>query len=169
MGCGRKHDPIPWMISAIAELLRMALLLSEIKKCCSVTPSYPTLCDCKDRSTPGFPVFHHILKLAQTQVHWVTDAIQQYHSPSSPSPPAFDLSQPQGLFQRAGSLHQVAKVLELQPHAEVEVKVTVGVGDLDCLWMLNLRCTWDFYMEISSGSWVKGLEFMLKISDFESP
>ena len=46
----------------------------------------------------------------------------------------------------------------------------MGVGNLDLfLDMLNLRCTTDFYMEISSGSWVKSLEFMFEISDFESP
>ena len=35
---------------------------------------------------------------------------------SSPSPPAFNLSQHQGLFQWAGSSQQVAKILELQLH-----------------------------------------------------
>ena len=44
-----------------------------------------------------------------------TDAIQPSHPLSSPSPPAFSLSQHQGLFQCVSSLHQVAKVLELQP------------------------------------------------------
>ena len=44
--------------------------------CCSVAQSYPTLCDPMDCSTPGFPVFHHFLELAQTHVHWVGDAIQ---------------------------------------------------------------------------------------------
>ena len=62
-----------------------------------------------------FPVLHHILKLAQIYVHWVHDAIQPSHPLLSPSPPAFSLSQHQGLFQRVGSLHQVAKVLGLQP------------------------------------------------------
>ena len=55
-----------------------------------------------------------ISKFAQTHVHWVGDAIQPSHPLSSPSPPAFNLSQHQGLFQGVGSLHQVAKVLELQ-------------------------------------------------------
>ena len=44
---------------------------------------------------------------------WVGDAIQPSH-PLSPSPPTFNLSQHQGLFQWVSSLHQVAKVLELQ-------------------------------------------------------
>ena len=46
--------------------------------------------------------------------HWVDDAIQPSHSLSSPSPPTFNLSQHQGLFQWVSSLHQVAKVLEFQ-------------------------------------------------------
>ena len=81
---------------------------------CSVTKSCPTLCDPMDCSTPGFPVFHYLLEFAQTQVHWVGNAIQPSCSLSPPFPPAFNLSQHRGLFQWVGSLHQVAKVLELQ-------------------------------------------------------
>ena len=62
----------------------------------------------------GLPVLHHLLQLAQTHVHWVSDAIQPSHPLSSPSPSAFNLSQHQGLFQWVSSLHQVAKVLEFQ-------------------------------------------------------
>ena len=51
---------------------------------------------------------------AQTYVHWVGDAIQPAHPLLSPFPPAFNLSQHQDLFQWVSSLHQVAKVLELQ-------------------------------------------------------
>ena len=47
-------------------------------------------------------------------VHWVSDAIQSSHPLSSPSPPAFKLSQHHGLFQWVSSLHQVAKLLEFQ-------------------------------------------------------
>ena len=67
-----------------------------------------------DCSTPGFPVLHYLLEFAQIYVHWVSDAIQPYHPLSPPSPSALNLSQHQGLFQRVGSLHQVAKVLEFQ-------------------------------------------------------
>ena len=56
-------------------------------------------------------VYHQLLEHAQTHVHQVSDAIQPLSSPSSP---AFNLSQHQGLFQWVGSSHQVAKVLELQ-------------------------------------------------------
>ena len=76
--------------------------------------SCPTLCNPKDCSMPGFPVHHQLLELAQTHVHRVSDAIQPFHPLSSPSPPAFNLSQHQGLFQWVSSLHQVAKVLEFQ-------------------------------------------------------
>ena len=62
----------------------------------------------------GFPVLHQLPELAQTHVHQVGDAIQPSHPLSSPSTHAFTLSQHQGLFQRVGSLHQVAKSLELQ-------------------------------------------------------
>ena len=58
-----------------------------------------------DCSMPGFPVHHQLLELAQTHVHWVGDAIQLSHPLSSPSPPAFNLSQHQGLFQWISSSH----------------------------------------------------------------
>ena len=79
-----------------------------------VAQSCLTLCDPMKCSTPGFPVDHQLLELAQTHVHWVSDAIQPSHPLSSPSPPAFNLSQHQGLFQWVSSLHQVAKILELE-------------------------------------------------------
>ena len=65
-------------------------------------------------SMPGFPVPHHLPQFVQTCVHWVNDAIQPSHPLSSPSRPAFSLSQHQGLSQWIGSLHQVTKELELQ-------------------------------------------------------
>ena len=74
----------------------------------------PTLSDPMDCSTPGFPVHHQLLQFTQTHVHRVGDAIQPSHPLLSPSPPAFNLSQHQGLFQRISSLHQVAKALEFQ-------------------------------------------------------
>ena len=54
------------------------------------------------------------LEFAQTHIHWVSDALPPSHPLSSPCPPAFNLSQHQGLFQWISSLHQVAKVLEFQ-------------------------------------------------------
>ena len=84
----------------------------------AVAQSCPTLCDPMDCAMPGFPVLHHLPELAQTPVHWVHNAIQPSHPLSSPSLPAFYLSQYQGLFQWAGSSHQVAKVLELHLHPQ---------------------------------------------------
>ena len=71
--------------------------------------SHVRLCHPMDCSMPGFPVHHQLPELTQIHVHWVGDAIQPSHPLSSPSPPAFNLSQPQGLFQWIGSLHQVPK------------------------------------------------------------
>ena len=87
---------------------------SEKNQLSSITQSYPTLCDPMDCSTPGLPVYHQLPELTQTHVHQVSDAIQPSHPLSSPSPPAFNLSQHQGLFQWVSSSYQVAKVLELQ-------------------------------------------------------
>ena len=56
-------------------------------------------CNPMDCSMPGFPVYHQLLELTQTHVHRVGDAIQPSHPLSSPSPPAFNLSQQQGLYK----------------------------------------------------------------------
>ena len=79
----------------------------------SVAQSCPTLCDPMNCSTPGLPIHHQLPELTQTHIHWVSDAIQPSHPLSSPSPPAFDLSQDQGLLQWVSSSYQVAKVLKL--------------------------------------------------------
>ena len=77
----------------------------------SVTHLCLILCDPVDCSMPGFPLHHQLPELAQTNVHWVGDAIQPSHPLSSTSPSALSLSQHQGLFQWVSSSHQVAKVL----------------------------------------------------------
>ena len=79
-----------------------------------ITQSCLTLCNPMSCSTPGLPVHHQLLESTQTHVHWVGDAIQPSHPLSSPSPPALNLSQYQGLFKWVSSSHQVAKVLEFQ-------------------------------------------------------
>ena len=70
----------------------------ELHQFSSVTQSCPTLCNPMDCSTPGLPVHHQLLEFTQTHVYHVGDAIQPSHPLSSPSPPAFNLSQHQGLF-----------------------------------------------------------------------
>ena len=75
----------------------------------SVAQSCLTLWDATDWSTPGIPVHHQLRELTQTPVHQVGDAIPPSHPLSSPSPPAFNLSQHQGLFKWVSSLHQWPK------------------------------------------------------------
>ena len=88
--------------------------LSFFVRFSSVAQSCPTLCDRMDCSTPGLPVLHHLPEPGQTHVHRIGDAMQPSHPLSSRFPPAFKLSEHQGLFQWLSSLHQVAKVLEFQ-------------------------------------------------------
>ena len=80
----------------------------------SVAQSCPTPCDPMNSSTPGLPVHPQLPELTQTHVHQVSDAIQPSYPLSSPSPPAPNLSQHQGLFKWVSSSHEVAKVLEFQ-------------------------------------------------------
>ena len=65
----------------------------------SVAKSCPTLCDPMNCSMPGLPVHHQLPESTQTHAHQVGDAIQPSHPLSSPSPPALNPSQHQGLFQ----------------------------------------------------------------------
>ena len=88
-------------------------IYSSVQFSCSVV-SDSLQSDSMDCSTPGFPVHHQLPEPTQTHVHHVSDAIQPSHPLSSPYPPRFNLSQHQGLFKWVSSLHQVAKVLELQ-------------------------------------------------------
>ena len=67
-------------------------------QCSSVAQSCPTLCNPMNHSTPGLPVHHQLPESTQSHVHQVDDAIQPSHPLSSPSPPALNLSQHQGLF-----------------------------------------------------------------------
>ena len=60
------------------------------------------------------PILHYLLEFAHIHVQWISDAIQPSHLLLPPSPPALNLSQPQGLFQWVSSSHQVVKVLEPQ-------------------------------------------------------
>ena len=80
----------------------------------SVSQSCLTLCDPVDCIMPGLPVHHQLPEFTQSHVRWVGDAIQSSHPLLSPSPPAFHLSQHQGLFKWVSSSHHVAKVLEFQ-------------------------------------------------------
>ena len=85
-----------------------------ILSCCLVAKSCPTLGDPMDCTTPGSSVLYCLPEFNQTHVPRVNDAIQPSQSLSPLSPPAFNLSQHQGLSQWVSFSHQVAKVLELQ-------------------------------------------------------
>ena len=128
------------------------------RSCYSVTQSGPTLCNPMDWSTPGFPALHHLPKLAQTHVHLIGDAIQPSHPLSSPFPPALSLSQHQGLFQWVSSLHQVAKVLELQPRHQ-SFQCISGVDFLRvCLFYHCFHC-FPISLKWSDGSRCHDLSF----------
>ena len=103
---------ILWII--YNNLLKITCLLQKKVQFSSIAQSCLTLCDPRKCSMSGFAVYHQFPELIQTHVHQVGDAIQPSHPLSSTSPPAFSLSQHQGLFKWVNSLHQVAKVLELQ-------------------------------------------------------
>ena len=83
--------------------------------CCSVTQSYLTLCYPMDCNTPGFPVLHHLLELAQTHVHWVHDAIQLSHPLSSLSPPASGSFPVSLLFSSGGQTIGVSALVSVLP------------------------------------------------------
>ena len=97
----------------------------------------PAVCDPMDCSMPGFPVHHQLPKLTQTHVHRVSDAVQSSHPLSSPSPPTFNLSQHQSLFQWVSSLHQVAKhwsfSLSISPLNEYSGLISFRIEWLDIL------------------------------------
>ena len=80
----------------------------------SVTQSCSTLGNPMSLSTPGLPVHYQLPESTQTHVHWVGDAIQPSHPLLSPSPPALNLFQHQGLFKWVSSSHEASKVLEFQ-------------------------------------------------------
>ena len=63
----------------------------------SVSQSYLTFCNPINHRMPG--LHHQLPEFTQTHVHRVSDAIQPSHPLSSPSPPAFILSQPSGSYQ----------------------------------------------------------------------
>ena len=93
-------------------LLYLIKKKDRIAQFSSVAQSCPTLCNPMNHSTPGLPVHHQFPEFVQTHAHRVGDAIQPSHPLLSPSPPAPNPSQHQGLFQWLNSSHQMVKVLE---------------------------------------------------------
>ena len=119
--CQKSSSPHPlicshsnlWRRSGYGKHCRQSFLgAALVLQFSSVTQSCPTLCDPMDCSMPGLPV--QLPELIQTHIRQVGDAIQPPHPLSSPSPPALNLSQHQGLFKWVSSSHQVANVFEFQ-------------------------------------------------------
>ena len=111
-----EHLPLfGWFILSFRVTLAVAYSRLFFIQSCSVAQSCPTVGDPMDCSTPGFPVLPDLLELAQTHIHWVSNVIQPSHALSSPSPPACNLSQHQGLFQWVGSSHQVCQSIGTSP------------------------------------------------------
>ena len=90
------HDSLHSLFRALCSLIRSSGKFSSFQSC-------PTLCDPKDGSMPGLPVYHQLAEFTQTHVHLISDAIQPSHPLLSPSP-GFSLSQYQGLFEWVSSV-----------------------------------------------------------------
>ena len=103
-------------------------ICASLASCCSVPQSCLTLWDPMNCSTPGFPVLHYLLELAQTHVHWVNDAIQPSHPLSSPSPPALNISKHQ-IFPNELALHRWPKYSSLEMHTNRDF---LGFLHADC-------------------------------------
>ena len=117
-------------------LLLLLFVIVFVAQLCS------NLCNLMDYSMPGFPVLHHLLKLAQAHVHGVGDAIQTSHPLSFPSPPAFYLSLNQGLFKWLDTSDQVAKVLELQfQQKSFQWNFRTDFIMIDCFNLLAVQAT----------------------------
>ena len=113
---GNLHVPLSHLKDnfRIMELITLSgIFKSVLSIFSSVAQSHLTLCDPMDYRPPC-PITNSQSLLKLMSIHSVSDAIQPSHPLSSPSPPAFNLSQHQGLFKCISSSHQVAKVLEFQ-------------------------------------------------------
>ena len=95
--------------------------------CCSVAKSCPTLCDPMDHSMPALTVSHHLPELPWVHVHCIGDAIQPSH-PLSPSSPALNLYQYQGLFQWVSCSHQVAKLLTMYQKPYIQLSTHLDIN-----------------------------------------
>ena len=120
------------MNTAYIGSFEMPCLVIAIYQFSSVAQSCPTLCDPMDCSTPGFPVHHQLPELAQTHVHRLSDVIQPSHS-LSPSPPAFDLSQYQRLFQWVSSSIRSPKYWNFS--------FSISPSN-ECLGLISFRIDW---------------------------
>ena len=107
-GMANHYSILAWRISWTKEPDGLQYQFSSVAQSCLILWD-PTYC-----STPGLPVHNQLPKPTLTHVHRVSDVIQPSHPLLSPSPPAFNLPQHQGLFKWVSSSNQVAKLLEFQ-------------------------------------------------------
>ena len=112
-----------WKCSILSSHIGSCLHDQRESRCCSFANVCPALCEPMDCSMPGLPVHHELPELAQTHVH------PTMSFSVIPSPPAFSLSQHQGLFQWVSSSHHVARVLEFQlQHQSFQWIFTTDLG-----------------------------------------
>ena len=131
-----------------------------------------TLCNPMDCSTPGHPVHHQLPEFTQTHVHWVGDAIQSSHPLSSPSPPAFNLSQHQGLFKWFSSFFQYIFPFFPFAHGCIIILLWFIVRNMylvfSCFWHtapntlgISYVIRWEKFLDIHKNSPSTTPEFML--------
>ena len=123
--------PAVWHVSSVQSLSRVQLF---------VTPW--------TAARQGLPVHHQLLEFTQTHVHWVGDAIQASYRLSSPSPPALNLSQHEGLFKWMSFSHQVAKILGVSDLTSV-----LQGCILSGMWQSNKKWTVAIQKRILSRTW----------------
>ena len=142
--CGFKAEVTSWFWKNWSHW-KENVLLSSVQfisvQFSSVAQSCPTLCDSMDCSMPSLPVYHQLLQFTQPHVHCVGGAIQPSHPLPSPSPPAFNLSQHQGLFKWVNSSHQVAKVLKFQLQHQSFQKKKISPSN-EHLGLISFRMDW---------------------------
>ena len=133
----RKVEGVRWIRGFTVFYIIVLSGRGQFSSVSSVAQSCPTLCDPMNCSTSGLPVHYQLPEFIQTHVYWVGDAIQLPHPLWSPSPPAFNHSQHQGLFQWLSSSHQVAKYwsfsFSLSPSNEYSGLVSFRMDWLDLL------------------------------------
>ena len=119
-------------------------LPKQIVCCCSVAKSCQTLCHPMDYNMPGFSVLHHLLEFAQTQVHWVSDAIQPSHLQSPPCLPALNLPQ-----TNTDTCYRTDAPSESFYPCLIGLSEIIGTGAMiSCIWLkdkhlifcLSIRC-----------------------------
>ena len=140
-GVSRETEPI-WTMHLEISYRNVLTWFSSVAQLC------PTLWDPMDCSTPGLPVHHQLLEFAQIHVYQVSDAIQPSHPLSSPSLPAFNLSQHQDLFQWVSSLHQKNWLITW----------TTALSNSMKLWAMLCRATQDGWVMVESSdkTWFTG-------------